>query len=57
MSNFILTKLGESVLVEAAAGGVGSFAVQLAKLYGAGKVIAAASSPEKQVVLQPWVEG
>ena len=41
---------GESVLVEAAAGGVGSFAVQLAKLYGAGKVIAAASSAEKRAI-------
>ena len=39
---------GESVLIEAAAGGVGSFAVQLAKLYGAGNVIAAASTPEKR---------
>lgn len=39
---------GESVLIEAAAGGVGSFAVQLAKLFGAGKVIAAASTPEKR---------
>lgn len=41
---------GESILIEAAAGGVGSFAVQLAKLYGAGKVIAAASTPEKRAI-------
>ncbi|MFT4439192.1 quinone oxidoreductase family protein [Caballeronia sp. 15715] len=39
---------GESVLVEAAAGGVGAFAVQLAKLLGAGQVIAAASTFEKR---------
>jgi len=43
---------GENVLVEAAAGGVGSFAIQLAKLYGAGKVIAAASTPEKRVIAE-----
>ena len=41
---------GEAVLVEAAAGGVGSFAVQLAKLSGAGPVIAAASTAEKRDV-------
>lgn len=38
---------GESVLVHAAAGGVGTLAVQMAKLMGAGKVIATASSRTK----------
>lgn len=38
---------GESVLVHAAAGGVGTLAVQMAKLLGAGKVIATASTPAK----------
>ncbi len=38
---------GESVLVHAAAGGVGTLAVQVAKLLGAGKVIATASTREK----------
>lgn len=38
---------GESVLVHAAAGGVGSLAVQLAKLLGARLVIGTASQPKK----------
>jgi NADPH2:quinone reductase len=38
---------GESVLVQAAAGGVGTLAVQLAKLMGAGTVIGTASSEAK----------
>jgi NADPH2:quinone reductase len=39
---------GESVVVQAAAGGTGSLAVQLAKRMGAGRVIALASSDEKR---------
>jgi NADPH2:quinone reductase len=39
---------GESVLVHAGAGGVGSLAVQLAKQWGAGRVIATASTEEKR---------
>jgi NADPH:quinone reductase len=39
---------GESVVVHAAAGGVGSLAVQLGHPLGAGRVIAVASSPEKR---------
>lgn len=39
---------GESVVVHAAAGGVGSLAVQLAKAWGAGRVIATASTEEKR---------
>lgn len=38
---------GETVLIHAAAGGVGSLAVQLAKKFGAGKIIATASTAEK----------
>lgn len=41
-------KEGESVVVHAAAGGVGTLAIQLAKRWGAGRVIAAASSDEKR---------
>jgi NADPH:quinone reductase len=39
---------GESVVVVSGAGGVGSLAVQLAKPFGAGRVIATASSEEKR---------
>jgi NADPH2:quinone reductase len=39
---------GESVVVHAAAGGVGSLAVQLGKPLGAGRVIATASSEDKR---------
>ena len=39
---------GESVVVHAAAGGVGTVAVQLARAWGAGRVIATASAPEKR---------
>ena len=38
---------GETVVVHAAAGGVGTLAVQLAKHWGAGRVIAVASSDDK----------
>ncbi len=38
---------GESVLVQAAAGGVGTLAVQLARLMGAGTVIGTASNEQK----------
>ena len=41
---------GESVVVHAAAGGVGSLAVQLAKPLGAGRVIATASTEEKRAL-------
>jgi len=39
---------GESVVVLAAAGGVGSIAVQLARGLGAGRIIAVASTPDKR---------
>jgi NADPH2:quinone reductase len=41
---------GESVVVHAAAGGVGTIAVQLAKAWGAGNVIAVASSDDKRAL-------
>ncbi|GGS93730.1 zinc-binding alcohol dehydrogenase family protein [Nonomuraea spiralis] len=39
---------GESVVVHSGAGGVGSLAVQLAKVFGAGRVIATASGQDKR---------
>jgi len=44
-------KPGQSVLVNAAAGGVGSLAVQIAKIFGAGRVLGTASTEEKRA----WV--
>jgi NADPH2:quinone reductase len=41
---------GESVVVQAAAGGVGTLAVQLAKAFGAGRVIAVASTEDKRAL-------
>lgn len=41
---------GESVVVHAAAGGVGTIAVQLAKAWGAGRVVATASTDEKRAL-------
>ncbi len=41
-------KAGESIVVHAAAGGVGSLAVQLARSFGAGRVIATASTDDKR---------
>jgi len=41
---------GESVVVLAGAGGVGTLAIQLARRFGAGRVIAAASTEEKRAL-------
>jgi NADPH2:quinone reductase len=41
---------GQSVVVHAGAGGVGTIAIQLAKRWGAGRVIATASSDEKRAL-------
>jgi NADPH2:quinone reductase len=45
-------RAGESVVVHAAAGGVGTLAVQLAKRFGAGRVIGVASSEHKRALVQ-----
>src|ERR1700728_2072581 len=41
-------RAGETIVVFAAAGGVGSIAVQLARTWGAGRIIAVASTPQKR---------
>ncbi|MEO6471356.1 MAG: NADPH:quinone oxidoreductase family protein [Aeromicrobium sp.] len=41
---------GESVLVHGAAGGVGTAAIQIAKAFGSGQVIAVTSTPEKGAI-------
>lgn len=43
---------GESVVIQAAAGGTGSLAVQLAKRFGAGRVIGLASSEDKRELVK-----
>jgi NADPH2:quinone reductase len=43
---------GDSVFIEGAAGGVGVLAVQLARIYGAGRVIGAASSAAKRALVR-----
>ena len=43
---------GESVLVQAAAGGVGSLAVQFARLAGAGTIVGTAGSAEKRELVR-----
>ncbi|MGW0809777.1 quinone oxidoreductase family protein [Nonomuraea sp. NPDC002799] len=43
-------RAGESVVVNSGAGGVGSLAVQLAGVFGAGRVIATASTAEKRAL-------
>ncbi len=43
---------GEAVLINAAAGGVGVLAIQVARLMGAGKIIAAAGSDDKEELVR-----
>jgi NADPH2:quinone reductase len=47
LARFGHLQAGERVLIQAAAGGVGTLAVQLARLLGAGQIIATASTPAK----------
>lgn len=47
IATFGRLQAGERILIQAAAGGVGTLAVQLARLLGAGQIIAAASTQAK----------
>ena len=47
-ANVAKLQQGESVLIHAAAGGIGTTAIQLAKLLGAGKVIGTVGSEAKR---------
>lgn len=48
LGDAICLQPGETVFVPAAAGGVGSYAIQIAKILGAGKIIGGASAPPKR---------
>lgn len=48
LANSARIRAGETVVINAAAGGVGSLAVQLARHFGAGRVIATASTEAKR---------
>lgn len=45
---------GQDVLVQAAAGAFGSATVQLARVYGAGRIVATAGTPEKAERARAW---
>ncbi|WP_258178077.1 quinone oxidoreductase family protein, partial [Bacillus paranthracis] len=50
LANVARLQQGESVLIHAAAGGIGTTAIQLAKLLGAGKVIGTVGSEAKKEI-------
>lgn len=47
-------EMGQDVLVQAAAGAFGSATVQLARAYGAGRIVATAGTPEKAERAREW---
>lgn len=51
LANVARIQQGESVLIHAAAGGIGTTAIQLAKLLGAGTVIGTVGSETKKKLL------